>query len=113
MKIAEMTTDQLTDLYVKIAPPLGNIACGEHWDEIAEAIKGCTGNGARMLVVVLPMLLKYNRQDIYGVIGAINGKTAEEIAKQPYQQTLSEARDVFSMDIGSFLSPSVSEDQTA
>ena len=111
MKLTEMNTDQLADLYVLMAPALENITSGEHWDEIANAVRGATTG--RLLTAALPLLLKYNRKDLYTIIGAANGKSAAEIAKQPSAKTLAEARDLFASDIGDFLSPSVSAEHPA
>lgn len=111
MKLTEMNTDQLADLYVLMAPALENITSGEHWDEIAKAVRGATTG--KLVTAVLPLLLKYNRKDVYTIIGAANGKSAAEIAKQPFQKTLAEARDIFTADFGDFFSPSVSAAQTA
>lgn len=112
MKFSEMNTDQLADLYCEIAPAIEAITSGEHWEEIAEAAKGELTVG-KMLTGVLPKLLKYNRQDVYAILGAANGKTAGEVAKQPFPKTLKMARDLLTQDFEDFFSLSESEEPSA
>ena len=112
MKLAEMNTDQLADLYVNIAPAIERITSGAHWDEIAASASGEL-TVKKMMTVVLPLLLKHNRQDVFAIIGAVNGIDAGDVARQPFAKTLAQARELLTMDIGDFFSPSVSEAQTA
>ena len=112
MKISEYNTDQIADLYVEIAPVVENITSGEHWQEISEDVSGDL-NVHKMMTIVLPKLLKYNRTDVFAIIGAVNGKTAAEVAKQPFPQTLAEAREIITTDFTDFFTQSVSEDQLA
>lgn len=111
MNLKEMNTDQLADLYVNIAPLIENITSGKHWEEIAKAGEGEL-TVKKMLTGVLPLLLKYNRTDVFSIIGAVNGKTAEEIAKQPFPRTLAMAREILTTDFGDFFTLSESEEQT-
>lgn len=110
MKLSEMNTEQLADLYVNIAPAIENITSGEHWEEIAEAGKGDL-TAKKMLTGILPLLLKYNRTDVFTIIGAANGKTAGEVAKQPFPKTLAMAREILTADFADFFSLSESGEQ--
>ena len=107
MKLSEMNTDQLADLYVEIAPAIERITSGEHWPEIAEAGSGDL-TVKKMMTVVLPVLLKYNRADVFAILGAANGKGAKEVAKQPFAKTLADARELLTTDFVDFFSPSAS-----
>lgn len=109
MNLRDMDTDRLADLYVEIAPAIERITEGEHWPEIAETAKGEFTVKA-LLTATLPKLLKYNRNDVYAILGAVNGKTPEEIAKQPFPKTLAEIRDLATQDFGDFFSLSESEE---
>ena len=42
----------------------------------------------------MPILLKTHRSDVYGIVGAINGKTEQEIESQSFLKTLGEIRDI-------------------
>ena len=110
MNLKGMNTDQLADLYVEIAPIIERITEDDHWEEIAKAAEGGL-TAKKMLAVILPLLLKYNRADVFSIIGAANGKTADEVAKQPFPKTLAMARDLVTTDFGDFFSQSESEEQ--
>ena len=110
MNLREMNTDQLADLYVEIAPIIENITTGEHWEEISNITEGKLTVG-KVLTCVLPMLLKYNRPDVFAIIGAAYGKTADEIAKQHFKITLAMAKEIVTTDFGDFFTQSESEGQ--
>ena len=111
MKLSEMNTDQLADLYVGIAPAIENITTGKHWEEIAKAGEGEL-TARKMLTVILPLLLKHNRNDVFAIIGATNGTSADQVAKQPFPKTLAMAREILTTDFADFFSQSESEEQS-
>ena len=98
-----MDTDRFVDIYLEVAPSLEKIMEAEYWKEVVKiAQDGVTGGKllSKLLTDVLPLVLKYNRQELYHIIGVVNGKSAEDVAKQPFAQTISEARALLTTDFG-------------
>ena len=80
MKISQMTTDQVLDLFCKITPCVENILTDEKLVElISKAAKkeditkaGLIALGLKKVSALLPMLLKDHREDVYTIIAAVN-----------------------------------------
>lgn len=91
MKLSKMRTDELSDALVESAPFVAEIAGDE---ELIKTIAEETGIKTGMSTIecvaclsgtvakLVRLLLKKNRSAAFGILGAINGKTAEEIAQQ-------------------------------
>ncbi len=103
MKLSELSTERATDVLCEIAPYFMNIATDEELvgelkaaidfeeaDTMAEKIALTAGKISK----ILPILLKKRKSDLFGVLGALNEKTVEEIAKQNIIKTMSQIRDI-------------------
>ena len=103
MKLSQMTTDKATDVLCEIAPYAMNIMTDEDLmnelkaaidfeeaDTMAEKIALTAGKISK----ILPILLKKRKSDLFGILGALNEKTVEEIAKQNIIKTMSQIRDI-------------------
>ena len=99
-KLTEMNTDELLDVYCRIAPALEEITQGKRWAEIAEAGKDLTVK--TMLTRVLPIILADHREAFYTILAAMNGKTAEEIKAQPMPETMRDLTALMQEDFGDF-----------
>lgn len=103
MKLSELTTEQVTDVLCELTPFLANIASDEDlMEELRNAINvnktttraEALAAGAEKLSKIIPILLKKRKWDLFGIVGAVNRKSAQEIAKQNILVTLKQARDV-------------------
>ena len=105
MKLSELSTERATDVLCEIAPYFMNITTDEELVgelkaavdfkdaetmSMAEKITVVTGKISK----ILPILLKKRKTDLFGILGALNEKTVEEIAKQNIIKTMSQIRDM-------------------
>lgn len=99
MKLSEMTTDEVTETLLCITPYAANIMGDkELMDKLGESVKGATtaqlfALGANKITQIAPMLLKDHKTDVYSILGALNGKTAEEVGKQSFIETMKQIRE--------------------
>jgi len=103
MRISELDTNAGLDVLCEITPYIGAIVTDE---ELVAELKrkvdvGNNPTKAQVWVAaldkltkLLPILLKTHRSDVYGIVGAINGKTEAEIEKQNFIKTMVEIRDI-------------------
>ena len=103
MKISELTTNEGLDVLCEITPYLGAIVTD---DELVAELKRKTdvsnestqaqvwAAALDKLTKLMPIILKTHRSDVYGIVGAVNGKTEDEIARQGFIKTASEIRDI-------------------
>ncbi len=103
MRISEMETGQICDLLCEITPYVEGIVKDE--ELLAELRKTITkdeiSNRAELLALgaakaskLIPIILKKRKSDLFGILGALNGKTAEEIEKQNFIKTMSQIREI-------------------
>lgn len=105
MKLSELSTERATDVLCEIAPYFMNITTDEelvgelksaiNFKEaqamsMAEKITVVTGKISK----ILPILLKKKRNDLFGILGALNEKSVEEIAKQNIIKTMLQIKDI-------------------
>ena len=103
MKLSELSTERATDVLCEIAPYFMNIVTDEELvGELKSAIDFKEANTMAektALIVgkfakIIPVLLKKRKADIFGILGALNDKTIEEIAKQNVIKTMSQIKDI-------------------
>lgn len=103
MKLSQMTTDKATDVLCEIAPYAMNIMTDEDlMNELTAAIDFDEANTMAEKIAVsvgkiskiLPILLKKRKNDIFGILGALNDKSIDEIAKQNVIKTMSQIKDI-------------------
>lgn len=103
MKLSELSTEKATDVLCEIAPYAMNIMTDEELvDELKAAVdfKGANTMAQKIALTVgkiskiLPILLKKRRADLFGILGALNEKSIEEIAKQNIIKTMSQIKDI-------------------
>ncbi|MBQ5597661.1 MAG: hypothetical protein IIU66_04165 [Clostridia bacterium] len=103
MKLSQMTTDKATDVLCEIAPYAINIMTDEDlMSELQSAINFDEANTMAEKIAVsvgkiskiLPILLKKRKNDIFGILGALNDKSIEEIGKQNIIKTMSQIKDI-------------------
>ena len=103
MKLSEMTTDRAMDVLCEITPCIANITADE--ELLAElrnvidpkAVKTKAElmvKGVEKITKLAPIVLKKRKADVFGILAALNEKTAEEIGKQNIIATMAQVREV-------------------
>ena len=103
MKLSELTTDEALDVLCEMTPFITNIVSDE---ELLDELKNKVEDGRRLtkaeiiaygidkLNAIAGILLKKRKADVYGILGALNNKPAEEIAKQNFLVTGAQVREI-------------------
>lgn len=103
MKLSEMTTDRAMDVLCEITPFIANITADEELlAELRNAIDPkavktkaeLMVKGVEKITKLAPIVLKKRKADVFGILAALNEKTAEEIGKQNIIATMAQVREV-------------------
>lgn len=105
MKLSELSTDRAADVLCEITPFLANLAGDTALqDTLRDKLKLKDGQklstaelytfGAQKLAVIVPIVLKDHRADVFGMLAALNGTTATQIAAQGVMDTMGQLREV-------------------
>ena len=103
MKLSEMTTDRAMDVLCEITPGIANITADEELlAELRNAIDPkavktkaeLMVKGVEKITKLAPIVLKKRKADVFGILAALNEKTAEEIGKQNIIATMAQVREV-------------------
>lgn len=103
MKLSQMTTDKATDVLCEIAPYAMNIMTDEELiEELKSAVDFKEANTMAEKIAltvgkiskILPIVLKKRKIDLFGILGALNEKSVEEISKQNIIKTMSQIKDI-------------------
>ena len=107
MKVSQMTTDQATDVMVRIVEPVTNIMHDKDVSAfLAKIAEGAQATPfeflAENVAPLVTLACQKHRSDVYEVIAALSGKTSAEIGKQLFTQTISDAMDCVDRDLIDF-----------
>lgn len=103
MKLSQMSTDKLCDVLCEITPYVSNIASDDNLLYVlrkaidpknASTKAEMLAVGIGKLTSIVQILLKARRNDIYGIVGALNDKSAQEIAKQDGITTMKQVQEI-------------------
>lgn len=103
MKLSEMTTDRAMDVLCEITPCIANITADEELlAELRNAIDPkavktkaeLMVKGVEKITKLVPIVLKKRKEDVFGILAALNERTAEEIGKQNIIATMAQVREV-------------------
>ena len=103
MRLSEFSTEQAMDVLCEITPRVEAILADEELTaEITALIKPEEGmtwaqvalNFMQKLSRIVPILLRKRREDVYGILSAVNDKSAEEIAQQNVLVTMCQIREI-------------------
>ena len=103
MKLSELTTESAADVLCEITPHLANIATDEELlEELRRTIdkKGAASKaellalGIEKVTKLAPLVLKKRRNDVFGILAALNGKDIGDIAKQNFLVTMRQLREI-------------------
>ena len=117
MKLSEMTNDKATEALIELSIPIGNICDSDEVTNLIEEykkIKDVTVIQAvgKMLPKMLTLLLRTHRDDIYQIIGILNGCPASKIAKMTFGETMKLVRDSYDEVIHGFFTSSMPQAAT-
>lgn len=102
MKLSELTTDGALDALCALTPHIYSITSDKKVVEAAGKVIHTDGEtsryGAYLLLAdraaeLLPLLLEGHREDVYGILSVLNGRTRAEIAAQRFTETFRQARE--------------------
>lgn len=103
MKISEISTDNAMDVLCELTPYVTNIVTDEDLvGELKKAIDFKEANTmaekmaltAEKITKIIPIILKNRKNDVFGIVGVLNEKTIDEIAKQNIIVTMKQIRDI-------------------
>ena len=103
MKLSELSTDKATDVLCELTPYITNILSDEALlSELRTAVDFKEANTlaekmaltASKITNIIPILLKNKKSDVFGILGALNEKSVEEIAKQNFIKTMKQIKDI-------------------
>ena len=103
MKISEISTDNAMDVLCELTPYVTNIVTDENLvAELKKAIDFKDANTmaekialtAGKITKIIPIILKNRKHDVFGIVGVLNDKTIDEIAKQNIIVTMKQIRDI-------------------
>lgn len=103
MRLSDISTERAADVLCEITPYISNIITDEELlGEIKRVIdpKSVT-NRAEWLILgvekinkLVPIVLKKRKSDVFGILGVLNDKTVEEIAKQNFLATMRQIKEI-------------------
>ncbi len=112
MKISEMTNDQATEAIIRIATPISNICDNEEMLGLVDELQKMgemslfTAIG-RLLPKLVTYALKEHKNDLYEIIGALQMKSAEEVGKMNFAETIKAVKDSYDDILAGFFTDSV------
>ncbi len=108
MRLSELSTDKALDVLCELTPHIASIIEDEQIVSGMNAIMpekreekeepNYLTTGIQMfggIAKLAPVLLKTHRDNVYGILSALNEKTVEEIAAQSVKDTICQLREVF------------------
>lgn len=113
MKLSEMTTRQAAAALVDLAVPVEEISshpaflrCMDSFSNMTQkdAKDQASARGLRMILDLLPVLLKDCYQSTISILSVLTGKSVEQIDNQSVFQTIRDVRDSWDADLKSFFS---------
>lgn len=103
MKISEISTDNAMDVLCELTPYVTNIVTDEDLvGELKKAIDFKEANTmaekmaltAGKITKIIPIILKNRKNDMFGIVGVLNGKAIDEVAEQNIIVTMKQIRDI-------------------
>lgn len=102
MKLSQLTTDEALDVLCEITPYIASIVADQSlMDAIGKAVKkdgvtraGLMLLGAEKLTKIVPIVMKDHREDVYGILAAVNKTDVDKIAHQNVIKTSMQIREI-------------------
>lgn len=117
MKISMMNTEQAADALVRMAQPVANILDDKDVDPILQEFsesedKSMTKLAACFIPKIVPLALKTHRDDVFEIVGALEGLSADEVRKLPILKTMAIVRESFDKDLIDFFNFTADQEQS-
>lgn len=122
MKLSQLNTDQAANVLCELTPYISNILGDKNLlDTLKEkigkenkSIAELYAYGARKISMIIPILLKEHRSDVFEILSVLNEKNAEEIEKQSILKTIEQIKELLQdKDLINFFKSWQQEDETA
>ena len=122
MKLSQLTTERAADVLCELTPYIANITgdkslLGElanKFDSKGKSAAELYTFAARKYAMLVPILLKEHREDVFGLLAVLNETEPEKIAKQSVMETIRQVRDLFQdKELLAFFKSFGQEDETA
>ena len=103
MKLSEISTEKAIDVLCDMTPYVDSIVSDEELlNELKNAIKvdkiatkaEWVALGVDKLNKLIPIIFKKHKADVFGIVGILNEKTSDEIAKQNFLVTAAQIREI-------------------
>lgn len=112
MKISEMDNIQASEALIRLAAPLSNICDDEKLVEMIDRYTKAKNEPViriigRMLPEAVGYALKEHRDDFFEIVGALTNKTAAEVAKMNFLETIKVVRESYDGVLNGFFTSSV------
>lgn len=101
MKISELSTERAADVLCEITPFVASIVSDK---DLLDTLKEKVGSGASLAelyvmgakkyATIVPIVLKTHRDDVFGLLAAINETDVDTVAKQNIIATMMQVREV-------------------
>lgn len=101
MKISELSTERAADVLCEITPFVANIVSDK---DLLDTLKEKVGSGASLAelyvmgakkyATIIPIVLKTHRDDVFGLLAAINEMDVDTVAKQNIIATMMQVREI-------------------
>lgn len=103
MKLSSLNTEQAIDVLCEITPYIANITgdkalldeLGEKFDKTGKTIADLYIFSANKCAILVSILLKAHREDVFGILSVVNKVPAKEIAKQNILDTIKQVVEIF------------------
>lgn len=103
MKLSELTTERAADVLCELTPYIANITgdkalldeLSNKFDSKGKSAAELYTFAARKYAMLVPILLKEHREDVFGLLAVLNETEPEKIAKQSVMETIRQVRDLF------------------
>ena len=101
MKISSLTTERAADVLCMTIPHIANITGDKSlMDALAQRVGKNSAPaeimafGAQKVSMIVPLLLKDHRDDLFGLLAVLNEQPVETVAKQNVLKTVAQVREM-------------------
>ena len=114
MKISEMNNEQATEALIRLSVPFGNICEDENTVKLLEEFKNTEEitnlqSLGKVLPKVVTYLLKDHKADVYEIVGVLSMKTAAQVAKMNFAETIRIIKESYDEVLVGFFQSSVKQ----
>lgn len=102
MKLSELSTERAADVLCEITPYVASLTGDKALLDALKTEVGAGGKsvaevytmGAKKIASIVPIVLKDHRQDVFGILAALNETDVETITRQNILKTILQIREL-------------------